>query len=88
MTFPLALSKSGYMSEVRCPYLTCEMNNTLLSSGENLNPSIPPSYDESCFRSLPSGFISHICILPLAAVRKAILLPPFIHVGSTSLSAV
>ena len=89
ITIPLALSRSGYLSTVRSPYFTCEMKSTLLSSGENLNPSISPANEESCTRSLPSGFISQIWLLPSASgARKASLQPFLLHAGSPSLAAV
>ena len=42
----------------------------------------------SCLRPLPSGFISHTWLLPPSLDKKAILLPPFIHVAPVSLAAV
>ena len=87
-TNPLARGRSGYFSAVLSFMGIWCMRMTLFSSGEKRNPSTGFSQLLSCLRPLPSGFISHTWLVPLALDRKAILVPPFIHAALLSLSAV
>ena len=80
-----ALSRLGYSSVTRLPYLMFLMIKIFVSSGENKKPSTPPSTFVNCLRSLPSGLMVNTCIPSSGEVeRNAIFLPPLIHTAPIS----
>ncbi len=85
---PDASGKSGCLSFMASPTFTFLMNSTFLLSGEKTKPVIPSSTSVIFFIPLPSGFMIHICDVPLSLLMNATFFPPEIHCGLLSLALV